>query len=440
MQGKGVEMKMNVLNGMIRTLVAALAFAGAALAADAGGVDLTIDRVQQRYPWNGLVDIDYTIVYAAGTTVGPDDNLEVLFIDKSVTNRAVSFLQAPLPLTAGQHRITWDAHADGVKKYVDKATLRMKITHYNDVYMVIDVSGGPDASVYPVKFLNAAPVGGFNKEEYKSDNIVLRYVHYGSYMAGSPTDEFNRNPYGNFTEERETQHRVALSKAFYIGLFEITQKQYLNVMKETNPAQFKTGQWEYRPVESVTWDTVRGGTWPNGRPKASSFMGLLCSKCKSRDVNGNYTVEVAGLDLPTEFQWEYACRAGTTGAYGTTNEIVNTQEGQDAQMNLLGRWGVNETELSDTHTVVGSYASNPWGLYDMHGNVSEWCLDWYVVDPAKLNPKQYLDPWGSSTSTGSHTIRGGCWSYPSRNCRSASRYALAGMRNNNGFRLCRTVP
>ena len=405
----------------------------------ADGLTLSVSKIQQRYPWNGLVDIDYTIECAEGA-FGVDDNLEVLMIDNSaksaVTNRAITFLQAPLPMTPGNHRITWDANADGVTKYVENATFSVEIRHYNETYMVIDVSGGPNASVYPVKFLNAAPVGGFNKNEYKGSNIVLRCIHPGSYMAGSPANEANRTD----TAVREKQHRVALSQPFYIGIYEITQKQYKNVTGD-DPSTYKG---DYRPVELVTFGTIRGGDWPTKTaPRAGSFMDILIQKCKAKDSDGNYTGTVKGFDLPTEFQWEYACRAGTTGAFNTTNAYDNAKsDEQEAQLKLLGRYANNRTDGKggyDTHTEVGLYLPNQWGLYDMHGNVMEWCRDFYQEDAAAL--KQFTDPKGAASGL-NRVLRGGAWGGAVRDCRSAQRgnFDPANTAATFGFRLSRTLP
>ena len=418
----------------------------AALTADADGVELVINQVQQRYPWNGLVDIDYTITRDPDSAPSADDNLEVMMIDRSVTpavtNRAIRFLQAPLPMTAGQHRITWDANADGVTNYVERASFVMKIAHYAPAYMVIDVSGGPDAETYPVDFLSGEPVSGFNVPEYKGDKIVLRRIHPGSYMAGSPSSPAEANR----TAANEVQHRVAISKPFYIGLFEVTQQQYLNVVGGTNPSQYKGDDWQYRPVEKVSWNTIRGtGNWPNStNVLATSFMGKLCAKCRSLNPDTRqYTESVAGFDLPTEFQWEYACRAGTTGAFNTTNAYDNAiSSQQEAQLKKLGRYSGNKTDgrgPGDAHTIVGSYEPNQWGLYDMHGNVYEWCLDWFKADVQTL--AQEVDPVGAAS--GSHRVmRGGSWGSAVGNCRSAFRNNVipSNADDYGGFRLSRTLP
>jgi len=422
---------------------AALAVTAAVVTVEADGVTLNVDQIKQRYPWNGLVDIDYTITYDTDATLGVDDNLEVLFVDHdvtpAVTNRALTFLQAPLPLTAGAHRITWDANADGVTNRIEQAKFIVKIAHYAEAYMVIDVSGGSSATTYPVDFLNGAPPNGFNVNEYKGNKIVLRRIHPGSYVAGSPANEANRNA------AREAQHCVALSQPFYIGLFEITQQQYYNVM-DTKPSGYQGDSWQYRPVEKVSYNTIRGGSWPTATaPSANTFMDKLLQKCKSKDATtGEYTVSVAGFDLPTEFQWEYACRAGTTYAFNTTTPFDNTKSAAQAeQLVLLGRYNDNQADgrggITLKHTIVGSYLPNAWGLYDMHGNVWEWCRDWYQEDAAAL--KQYVDPKGAASGS-FRILRGGGWGTAVGRCRSAHRDQDGPSRMDDqfGFRLSRTLP
>ena len=428
---------------------AALAVTAAVVTVEADGVTLESVQARQRYPWNGLVDIDYTISYDNGATLDVDDNLEVLLVDHdvkpAVTNRAITFLQAPLPMTAGSHRITWDANADKVTNRIEKAEFVIQLKHYSEAYMVIDVSGGASTNCYPVDFLNGAPSNGFTDPEYKGNKIVLRRIHPGSYMAGSPSSPAEANR----TERCEKQHRVALSQPFYIGIYEITQKQYKNVTGG-DPSQYKG---DYRPVEKVSYNTIRGTAntsdhtydWPwTNAVSSSSFMGLLRSKCKSKGSDGNYTEPVEGFDLPTEFQWEYACRAGTTGAFNTTNAYDNTKSAeQEAQLKLLGRYTNNQTDgnggFDANHTNVGSYQPNQWGLYDMHGNVWEWCRDWYQEDASAL--KQFTDPKGADSGPG-RLVRGGCWYHKVGSCRSAIRSSMDSttIGQYGGFRLSRTLP
>ena len=428
---------------VVRRLALALVASTATFGA-AEGVTLTVSQIQQRYPWNGLVDVDYTITCEDGVTLGPDDNIELTMIDRSVspavTNRAVTFLQAPLPMTAGSHRITWDANADGVTNYTARAVFQMNIMHYTATYMVIDVSGGPSTNMYPVSFLNGEPGGGFNKTEYKTDKIVLRRIHPGSYMAGSPVGE-----YGRASGNVEKQHRVAISKPFYVGVFKITQKQYEHVMG-SNPtsALMPDDVGDTRPVAGVSYNTmVRGGDWPTQpTPGDGTFIARMRAKCKAKNAaTGAYDVEVTGFDLPTEFQWEYACRAGTLDAFNTTNAFPNTKAGQDSALNTLGRYKENGGSASPHLADVGSYAPNLWGLYDMHGNLWEMCREWYLDDVTTL--KQFVDPKGPDTHTSAYRVqRGGAYNQSSSGCRSANRGFNwpAEAYGTYGFRLIRETP
>ena len=406
--------------------VAAVVFAASPLAG--WGVTVDVTKVQQRYPWNGLVDIDYTITHAEGEeALDPlKYSVEITVVNcdetPAVTNVAHVFRQGTLPVSDGTHRVTWDANAEGINFKSQSVKMLAEIVHYAEKYMVIDVSAGPgDDAVYPVTYLHGAPEGGFNTEEYKGDKIALRLIPPGSFVMGSPTTETGRVPAG------EVQHAVAISKPFYIGVFEITRMQYINVMGGTTP----TGP--YCPKGSVSYNTIRGtanktthlNDWPwTSEVAATSFMGKLRAKCKEWDGE-----DVAGLfDLPTEAQWEYACRAGTTGAYNGES------------LSQLGRYTNSGTSGT---AIVGSYKANAWGLYDMHGNVFEWCLDWYQEDVQNIkNPS--LDPVGAESGS-SRVARGGCSWSQAKDCRSARRYSRDPTNPSTGsdgfgFRLSRTLP
>ena len=406
--------------------------AGVALGVSAASLE--VNQVKQRYPWNGLVDIDYTIALGEGEKFTVDDSVEVLMVNNdvspAVTNRAICFLQAPLPMTAGKHRITWDANFDGFTNRIEKAKFIVKIVHHNESYMVVNVSKGTANNVtWFVDFLNGKPNGGFNTPEYKGDKIVFRRIPAGSYMAGSPDDEANRST----VMGRETQHRVAISKPFYIGLFEVTKKQW-SYLRGWGSNSKLTG--DYRPEDAIRSDVMEG-VGPQ----------YLDVKCKSRDEDGNYTIPVTGFKLPTEFQWEYACRAGTTNAFNTTELFDNASD--VAQTNVLVKLGRFSGNTGDglggeecrEHTVVGSYAPNAWGLYDMHGNVAERCRDHWKENVVSL--RQYVDPKGPE-DWDSRTIifRGGSYGDVGGNCRSAYRASD----NNNvqratwGIRLIRELP
>ena len=358
----------------------------------------------QRWPWNGLVDIDYTI---AGESV--EETVLAVRVTDGDTGRTyvpANFLGGVTPPTvAGRHRITWDTAADGLA--LISSNLTMKVSIVTADYCVIDLSGGANATNYPVSYLPAEPAGGWT-DEYKMTKLVLRRVEAGSFIMGD--------------DQTDESHRVTLTKPFYVGVFEVTQKQWELVMG-SNPSQYKGNT---RPVEYVSYNMIRGSSdgtrWPVlSAVDATSFLGRLRAK-----------TGLDGFDLPTEAQWEYACRAGKTSAYNSGGDAEN-------DLKTLGRYYVNQSDgrggYTFAHTTVGSYLPNVWGLYDMHGNVWEWCLDWYGYGLS-----YGVDPSGSSS--GSYRVkRGGSWYDGAGSCTSAYRsghrpsYAI----DYFGFRLVRTL-
>jgi formylglycine-generating enzyme required for sulfatase activity len=289
------------------------------------------------------------------------------------------------------------------------------------LYMVVDLSGGPSASSYPVSYLDAVPAGGWT-DEYKTTKLVLRKIPEGSFTMGSPTNELGR-------WDDEAQHSVTLTKDMYMGVFEVTQKQWERVMGDW-PSYFNNASYrDSRPVEQRSWNDIRGGTWPGGQPGAGTFMQRISARTG------------LAFDLPTESQWEYACRAGTTTALNSGKNLTTTTNCPN--MAEVGRYwyngGSGYSSGGDTNggsAKVGSYLANAWGLYDMHGNVWEWCLDWYGPYPGAVS-----DPAGAAS--GSFRMkRGGGWSNNARYCRSANRSygAPVGRSDGLGFRISRTLP
>ena len=295
-------------------------------------------------------------------------------------------------------------------------------------YLVIDISSGLSASNYPVSYLAVVPSGGWT-DEYKTTKLVLRRIPAGTFAMGSPTGELGR-------DSDETQHQVTLTQDFYIGVFEVTQKQWERVMGAW-PSYFNNTTYrDSRPVEQVSNYDIRENpansaispNWPqSSHAHADSFVGKLRTK-----------TGLSTLDLPTESQWEYACRAGTTTALNSGKNLTAT--GSDPNMTEVGRYyyngGAGSSSGVDTSmgsAKVGSYLPNAWGLYDMHGNVWECCLDWYGTYPGTVT-----DPAGAAP--GPHRVsRSGSWGSNARNCRSTDR----GIGNphyrgiNHGFRLAR---
>ena len=288
-------------------------------------------------------------------------------------------------------------------------------------YIVVDLSAGPTASNYPVTTVPVVSGDGWT-DDFKATKMVLRRIPAGNFTMGSPASELGRG-------EDETQHRVTLMQPFYIGVFEVTQRQWERVMG-TWPSYFTdTHARDSRPVEKVSYDAIRGSRtgagWPaNSNVDADSFLGRLRARTGK------------GFDLPTESQWEYAGRAGTTTALNSGHNLTNTS--CDTHMSEVGRYwhngGSGNSRHGDTSggsAKVGSYLPNTWGLYDIHGNVWEWCLDWYGDYPGTVG-----DPTGASSGT-HRVLRGGSWSYYANRCRVASRFSYnpRGATGGVGFRV-----
>jgi formylglycine-generating enzyme required for sulfatase activity len=301
-------------------------------------------------------------------------------------------------------------------------------------YLVVDISGGVQADTFPLSELKAVPEDGWT-EVYKTRKLVLRRVPAGTFIMGSPKEELGRPKH----RQDEDRHPVTLTRDFYIGVFEVTQSQWHRVMGNW-PSYFKNvDSRDVRPVEMVSYDLIRkDNSWPTTNTVHQAFfMGRM------RQRTG------LTFDLPTGAQWEYAGRAGTTNALNSGLELTDV----DACLNLnaLGRFipNGNEDYTRDSGPEagtagVGSYAPNAWGLYDMHGNVWEWVLDWHPDGHRALGSirSPQVDPRGTSHAPPGHpgrvrTARGGSWGNNASYCRSAMRSSLRGSITNSrtGFRL-----
>nr|CAA6828521.1 MAG: Formylglycine-generating enzyme, required for sulfatase activity, contains SUMF1/FGE domain [uncultured Thiotrichaceae bacterium] len=214
---------------------------------------------------------------------------------------------------------------------------------------------------------------------YKGARQQFRWCEPGTFMMGSPESEAER--LGN-----EAQHEVTLSKGFWIADTTVTQALWEAVMGE-NPSRF---EGENRPVDSISWDD------------SQDFIGKM-----------NGMKPELKLCLPSEAQWEYACRAGSITPF-CWGEQINSD-----LVNFDGSRPYNNGRVSEyrEETVdVQSFYQNNWGLWQMHGNVLEWCHDWF----GDYQVESVVDPSGSDTG-GFRVLRGGSWIDIGRFCRSAYR-------------------
>ena len=334
-------------------------------------LNVTNVSCRQCYPWNGKVDIDVEVqcddpttnvsLYVTAKDLQHGKTLSVRTVDCADN---VSTNVGELTVRAGRHRLTWDCGVDNPNVASTNVAIEVQGVLGGALYLVIDLSEGPKAISYPVSYLNQVPEGGWT-DEYKTDKLVLRRIEPGTFMMGSPTNEVGRWWTG------ETQHSVTLTKPYYMGVFEMTQRQYALVIG-TNPS-YRKG--DTRPVECVSYNDIRGtliGTnWPShAEVDADSFLGKI------------RVCTVLNFDLPTDAVGRYSYN-----------------------------WNDGRGGYSSWHTKVGSYTPNAWGLYDMHGNVDEWCLDWFeryamgaVTDPVGLASGSSR---GSSSSDPCRVARGG---------------------------------
>ncbi len=239
-------------------------------------------------------------------------------------------------------------------------------------------------------------------------------VPRGNFRMGSPDEE-------EFRGDDEFQHQIQIARSFYLGACEVTQKHFEQVMK-ANPSFFcATGEGRIKvtpkqspmyPVEGVTWH------------QAHEF----CAKLSAREdeVARKFTYR-----LPTEAEWEYACRAGTTAPLFFGDHVSS----HDANFNGVAPLGKGRMGPFVRATwTIGGYKANAFGLFDMHGNVAEWCADWHQDDFYRKSPK--ADPTGPATGD-EKVVRGGGWTNTARACRSAARFHLPPDHSsyNVGFRV-----
>ena len=410
----------------------------------------TIDRmvVRQLWPWSTDVQVDFVLTDVTSPvdiSVAATDNGQALDLSGRVTGDVYALAEAG---TYGL-RIKTDGLFDAYRTVADK--FRVTLTTGNSdaslstvLYKIFDLDTGDVEDVTAAKLLSGAyegvevtgtapaPGGAVNvnnirwcgvtnDEQYATSKLVMRYVKAAgqSFMMGTNVNEmgaFNLGNIGNwdytktyYTNGYETCHQVSFTKDYYIGVFEVTQSQY-NKMTSSWPSKFSNQTAKFvRPVEQVTYDSITG-----------TFLPALNTKTS------------ATFALPTEAQWEFACRAGTTTGLNNGKDLDwNYRTGGSADIGYgdpavheVARWRFNSFVGGGNSSImdygasyevcgtarVGTYLANAWGLYDMHGNVAEWCRDWLKVD---LGGASVTDPETTEqTEIGTYrVVRNSGWDY-----------------------------
>ena len=224
----------------------------------------------------------------------------------------------------------------------------------------------------------------------------MRWIPPGRFLMGSPESEAERH-------DDEVPHEVTLSRGFWLGSTTVPQSLWRAVTGE-NPSEF---EGDDRPVEQVSFEDVEG------------FLSSVNSR-----------VPGLAVCLPTEAQWEYACRAGTTGPFHTVGTLTTDQANYDGNYPYVDS---PKGKYREETVACGSLPPNAWGLHEMHGNVWEWCSDWY----GDYASEPQTDPIGPESGS-YRVVRGGSWVYFARHVRSAVRnWYGPGLRFDNlGFRCC----
>jgi formylglycine-generating enzyme required for sulfatase activity len=345
--------------------------------------------------------------------------------------------------------------------------------HANDIAFAADgrhiATANANGTVYlfrlpdelPLKALTAEQVKQQQENEAKglgvpvqmtnSVGMKLNLIPPGRFLMGSPENEPGREgpegPSPGVRGREGPQHEVAISKAFYLGAHEVTVGQFRAFVKatghQTEAEKDGAGSWRSMPDGSNKEDPTC--TWLAPAFSQTDQHPVVCVSWNDAMAFCNWLSREEGhtYRLPTEAEWEYACRAGTTTPFscGTVEDVKEVANLADASLKRQYP-GVRTDAWDDGHPFsapVGQFRPNGFGLYDMHGNVWEWVADWYDQDYFANSPR--LDPQGPATGT-NRVLRGGSWYNDARHARSARRNGDTPpqARNNGiGFRVVREM-
>lgn len=337
---------------------------------------------------------------------------------------------------------SWPGHI------VESGGARAVLTAYSPEnppdYMVVDLAQYAPARVKYYASTNALP-GGLFADAYRTTHIVMRHIRAKgiTWSMGSFMEEQRCSGYSSDVEKL---HQVTMGGDYWIGVFELTQGQWAAVVGASPTPKF-TG-WLKRPMDAATYVMMREGEY-------NVYGAAAPSTSPDVPVEGSYLGQLRArtqidFDLPTEAQWEFACRAGhgeNEYGEGSTYKYTNW----DASVFVPGRWKLNQQDSSISSpspsvpptngtAECGSYPPNDWGIYDMHGNVWEYCRGRWQEDITQLN--------GEPAVTGTYAVRrGGSWiqsttSYERSAARISEGITAQGTANGgaNGFRVVCTGP
>ena len=371
----------------IRPRFQAIVLLMAAFAASAASASVTVSDVA--FTQDDATH-DVTVTYDLSTSDGEPAfvSLDVITNGVSVGATRVKTLSGNVSTTPADvaslvtpgtgKTITWKARADLPGVGLDNATMRVTAiatNHFEGLYMVVDLSRGKDSTYWPVQYTACKP--DTNSPAFYTTELWLRRVPAGTFTMG----------YG--TSGATQEHNVTLTKDFYCGVLPVTRKQHA-LIKGAWPNGEDESMGRY-PVSKVQYNTIRGQNWPNNNlTQSGQIVTLLRNKTEQQ------------FDLPTEAQWEYACRAGHSGNElndGTPYEGTDKNIGPGVGYYDLG-WGqansgYSSADPEDHWKPVALKKPSDWDFYDFYGNVLEWCRDWYEAYSAD----DQTDPVGATSGT-----------------------------------------
>lgn len=401
------------MNVIKNTLVVASSVLAATVWADAPQVS-NVSSTQD--PATRKVTVAYTLSAPAIVTLSVETNVaDDVWAPIGDENLWYVSGDANKKVEAGAHTLTWLPHKAWPDHVITDSRIRIGVKAWAldcpPEIMAVDLKAANTVNYYSSA---AALPGGVQDKRYKTDVLVLRHIPAANvtWTMGAPEGELGRS-------DNEVAHQVTLAADYWIGVYEVTQRQY-EILTGTKQGYFSNpNYYATRPADCVSYDSIISD---------SGFIGLL------RKRSG-----ITGFTLPTEAQWEFACRAGEGAALYNGQNLSDKRE--DASVGLLARYRYNSGE-SDAmapadsgpelgSAPVGSYEPNAWGLYDMLGNVMEWCLDWYQDDLRGVDPE--IGPESGS----SRALRGGwhCWAAAGCRCSFRAGYPSTAAWGENGFRV-----